>query len=68
MEIPRGRGKAKVFNEEYGEKLEFSGGVWGWWGVGTKQKTFRGMDIFWNHTLLSESFSYFVRYILNATA
>ena len=52
MEIPRACGvlKAKILKEMYGVKMEFPGR-----GVGDlNQKTFRGrgMDIFWNNTIL----------------
>ena len=51
-EIPRGWGvsKAKIFKGKYGAKLEFPEG----WGD-FNQKTFRGrgMDIFWNYTMLT---------------
>ena len=47
--------KAKIFKRMYETKLEFQGG---WWELGreTKKENLRerGMDIFWNNTLLTQ--------------
>ena len=44
-----GGSKAQCFKEKYNAKLEFLEG----WGVQTKNLPWRGMDIFWNKTLLA---------------